>query len=272
MMKIKINGNILKIIAIISMLIDHYASYFVSIVKPDIYYVMRSIGRLAMPIFLYLIVQGFFYTKNIKKYIFRIFCLATVTQVILLILGIINKVYFKNYHSRENEYLGVLFSYTLSLVLISMIEYKVIIPNLEKKFNFVLRIVISALIMCIYVLVDIEFDMRIPFMFVEIYTIEKILKDKDKNILFLKRSFESKCKYWLTKVIYVLLIELSFISSLDFSSYHPGYKYAIVYTAIPLLLYSGERGKNNKLIKRVFYAVFPIQHLAFYLGAMLICG
>ena len=272
MMKIKINGNTLKIIAIISMLIDHYASYLVSIVKPDIYYVMRSIGRLAMPIFLYLIVQGFFYTKNIKKYIFRIFCLATMTQVILLILGIINKVYFKDYHSRENEYLGVLFSYTLSLVLISMIEYKVIIPNLGKKFNLVLRTTIITLIMYIYVLVDIEFDMRIPFMFVEIYIIEKILMDKDKNVLFLKRSFEGKFKYWFMKVIYVVFIELSFVSSLDFSSYHPGYKYAIVYTAIPLLLYSGERGKNNKLIKGVFYAVFPIQHLVFYLGAMLICG
>ena len=271
MMKIKINGNTLKIIAIISMLIDHYASYFVSIVKPDNYYVMRSIGRLAMPVFLYLIIQGFFYTKNIKKYIFRIFCLATMTQVILLILGIINKVYFKNYQSRENEYLGVLFSYTLSLILISMIEYKVIIPKLGKNFNLVFRVAIIALIIYIYFLADIEFDMRIPFMFVEIYVIEKIMMDKDKNILFLKRSFESNCKYWLMKVTYILLIELSFVSSLDFSSYHPGYKYALIYTAIPLFLYNGERGKNNKWIQGVFYAVFPIQHLVFYLGAMLIC-
>lgn len=90
--KIKINANILKIFAIIVMLIDHIGSYFVSKIAPNPYYMMRSIGRLAMPIFLYLIVQGFFYTKNLKKYIFRMFCLATITQVILLVLGIINKV------------------------------------------------------------------------------------------------------------------------------------------------------------------------------------
>ena len=85
----KINANALKIIAIIVMLIDHIGCYFVSRIAPNPYYIMRSIGRLAMPIFLYLIVQGFFYTSNLKKYIFRIFCLATITQVVLIILGIL---------------------------------------------------------------------------------------------------------------------------------------------------------------------------------------
>ena len=270
-MKIKINGNVLKIIAIIAMLIDHVACYFVSKIKPDNYYVMRSIGRLAMPIFLYLIVQGFFYTKDIKKYIFRIFCLATVTQVILLVLGIINEIYFKNYHTRENEYFGVLFSYTLSLMLISMIEYKKIIPKLSKKINVMLRLMIIAIIICVYNLVDIEFDMRIPFMCTELYIIEKILMDKDKKVLFSKRHFESKFKYYLMRIVYVLLIEISFVSSLDFSSYHPGFKYALVYTAIPFFFYNGERGRKNKVIQVLFYAVFPVQHFLFYLIAMMVC-
>lgn len=60
----KINSNVLKIFAVITMIIDHIGCYFSSKIAPDIYYLMRSIGRLAMPIFLYLLVQGFFYTKN----------------------------------------------------------------------------------------------------------------------------------------------------------------------------------------------------------------
>lgn len=197
--------------------------------------------------------------------------MATVTQVILLIVGIINEAYFSGYKTRENEYLGVLFSYTLSLILISMIEYKNIIPMLSKKINMVIRVIIVILIMCVYFFIDIEFDMRIPFMCVEIYIIEKILMDKDTKILFLKRSFKNKFEYWLMKFVYVLLIEISFVSSLDFSKYHPGFKYALVYTVIPLFLYNGERGKKNKVIQRIFYAVFPVQHFLFYLAAMIVC-
>ena len=266
----KINANILKIFAIIVMLIDHVGSYFVGRITPDVYYALRSIGRLAMPIFLYLIIQGFFYTKNIKKYIFRLFCLATITQCILLCLGLINQAFFPNYINRENEYLGVLFSYTLSLILISMLEYKTIIKKFNHLINFIIRVLVILVIIFIYLNIDIEFDMRIPFMCVEIYAIEKIFMDKNTNKLFLKREYDNSYKYIILKIIYIALIEIAFVSSLDFSTYHPGYKYAIIYTAIPLLLYNGEKGKKNKLIQASFYAVFPIQHALFYIAAMLL--
>ena len=269
MNRLKINANVLKVFAIIVMLIDHIGCYFVSRIAPDPYYIMRSIGRLAMPIFLYLIVHGFFYTSNLKKYIFRLFCLATITQVILIILGIINSELFPSYICRENEYFGVLFSYTLSIILIAMIEYRTPIKNTNIVVNSVIRIIVIALIIFTYINIDIEFDMRIPFMFVEIYVIEKIFMDRENNVLFLKRKFNNKWKYLALKVIYIALIDLSFVTSLEFSAYHPGFKYAIIYTAIPLLLYSGEKGKNNKVIKTLFYAVFPLQHLIFYLSAMI---
>ena len=272
MSKLKINANILKIFAITVMLIDHIGCYFVSKIALRPYYIIRSIGRLAMPIFLYLIVQGFFYTSNLKKYRFRVFCLATITQIILIVLGIINEVQFPSYICRENEYLGVLFSYTLSLILIAMLEYKKPLKKANTLINFIFRIVVIFLIAVVYINIDIEFDMRIPFMFIEIYVIEKIFMDKENHMLFLKRKFENKWKKAFLKIIYVLLIEFSFLSSLDFSAYHPGYKYAIAYTAIPLLLYNGEKGKNNRLIKILFYAIFPLQHLIFYLSGMIICS
>ena len=73
----------LKIIAIICMTIDHIGvclgtvykngSYYLSgFMSFDTYNVLRIIGRIAFPIFCYLIVEGFFHTSDLKKYFFRI--------------------------------------------------------------------------------------------------------------------------------------------------------------------------------------------------------
>ena len=265
-----IDTNTLKIIAIIAMIIDHIGSYFVAQINQDLYYIFRIIGRIVMPIFLYLLIQGFFHTKNIKKYIFRVFCLATITQVILLLLGIINQLYFPEYYTRVNEYIGILFSYTLSLIFISMLEYKCLFKKLNKYFNLIFRLVIMATILIIYLNIDIEFDMRIPFMCVELYIIEKIFMDKQKNTLLFNRKFNDKKEKWLYKIIYYTLIFIAFITSLDFSAYHPGYKYSIMFSIIPLLLYNGKRKNKNKFIQILFYAIFPAQHMGLYLLAMLV--
>ena len=42
---------------------------------------MRSIGRIAFPIFLFLLIEGFNKTKNIKKYFFRMVIFAIISEV-----------------------------------------------------------------------------------------------------------------------------------------------------------------------------------------------
>lgn len=66
----------LKLIACISMLIDHFG---VSIVRQlntpwmiDLYYVCRIIGRFAFPIYCFLLVEGMHHTRNPGKYILRL--------------------------------------------------------------------------------------------------------------------------------------------------------------------------------------------------------
>lgn len=68
--------NALKWIAIITMLIDHVGAVFFSDVI-----ILRLIGRLAFPIFAFLIVQGFLHTKNIKKYIIRLGLFAIISEI-----------------------------------------------------------------------------------------------------------------------------------------------------------------------------------------------
>ena len=54
-----LSGNALKIIAAISMVIDHVGLMFFPTLK-----ILRIIGRLAYPIFAFMIAEGCYYTKN----------------------------------------------------------------------------------------------------------------------------------------------------------------------------------------------------------------
>ncbi len=72
----------LKLIAIFTMLIDHMAiclPYFV--MQPDVYTVMRMIGRISFPIFCFCLTEGYAHTKNIQAYIMRLFAFAIISEI-----------------------------------------------------------------------------------------------------------------------------------------------------------------------------------------------
>ncbi len=76
----------LKILAILFMFIDHLgfaigSSTFAAMNFSGGYYFCRAIGRLAFPIFAFLIANGFKHTKNLKKYILRLFAFAIISEV-----------------------------------------------------------------------------------------------------------------------------------------------------------------------------------------------
>ena len=82
----------LKIIAIITMIIDHlgYAIF-------GEFSFFNYIGRIAFPIFAFQISEGYIHTKNLKKYFLRLFLFAIISQIpFMLFHSIISDQFYLN--------------------------------------------------------------------------------------------------------------------------------------------------------------------------------
>lgn len=76
----KLSGSALKVIAILSMVIDHCA-YFLIDWNALTCEVMRCVGRIAFPIFAFLIAEGFAHTRNRRKYFGLLLGFAIVSEI-----------------------------------------------------------------------------------------------------------------------------------------------------------------------------------------------
>lgn len=161
-----ISGSTLKLIAIVTMLIDHigagilarmiwqsgymemiaannsevYAAWFAENKTLYITYtVMRAIGRIAFPIFCFLLVEGFQKTHDVKKYALRLGIFALVSEI-PFDLAFNSKVL-------ELSYQNVFF--TLFLGLLTMVVCDMALRkewSQKEKLNKVIRVVLAIVI------------------------------------------------------------------------------------------------------------------------------
>ena len=75
-----LSGSALKVIAMISMVIDHVALYLME-QGTLLYETMRCIGRIAFPVFAFLIAEGFIHTRNRYRYFFTLLGFAVISEI-----------------------------------------------------------------------------------------------------------------------------------------------------------------------------------------------
>ncbi len=86
-----LSGSSLKVIAIVSMTIDHLGLYMLGGDDPAsasvTYHLMRMVGRLAFPIFAFLLVEGYVHTRDIRRYMMNLLVTAIISDIPWMLLG-----------------------------------------------------------------------------------------------------------------------------------------------------------------------------------------
>ena len=233
-----LNGNTLKIIAAVAMLIDHIGYYLFPQVDA-----LRIIGRIAFPIFAFLIAEGARYTRNRIKYIGIMAGIGTILEVILYLI----KGNLKN--------MNILLTFTLSLAVIYAFElFKISLFN--KKSDIISRglylvcfIGVSFLVMFVTRAVNgISFDYGFFGCLVPIFAAAPSLNRTDAPDCLKKLDI-----FPVRLLCMCIPLTLLCISS-------GGWRQWLCFIAIiPLALYSEQRGKYN--LKYFFYAFYPLHIL-----------
>lgn len=102
-MKPGLTNNQLKLIAMVTMTLDHIGVYM-----PQ-YPGLRIIGRLAFPIFAFMIAEGCSHTRDIWRYFSSVALMAALCQIV-------------QYLTTGSLYMGILVTFSLSILLVALLQ------------------------------------------------------------------------------------------------------------------------------------------------------
>ena len=237
-----LSGNALKIIAAIFMVCDHVGVILFPKVE-----ILRIIGRLAFPIFAYLIAEGAKYTKNKLRYLLTMWGFAIAIQL--------------GYYIYDGSLtMSVMLTFALSLMIIFSVDLfkeAIFTPNAKNSRKILTAAMILAS-MALAALLHARFDLDYDFsgcmlpVFPALFTTPKV---EDPPELF--KKLDTKPYRILAMAIGTLALAFDF-GGTQF--------YGLL--AIPLLLlYSEKRGKLK--MKYFFYVFYPL-HLVLLYGISLL--
>ncbi|MDU2149292.1 MAG: TraX family protein [Paeniclostridium sordellii] len=213
----------LKIMAIIFMAMDHIYTYMNVALNNQVPIWFGYLGKLAAPIFFYLIVEGFYHTRSKNKYMQRIFSMGILMIIVDLLFKIHNSIFL---------------SLGFAIAMLSMIEQAKLSQKGSKK-----RI--------INIILAISFGVLGLFTEASLYGVGMVL------IFYFLR--EKKVAMTLTYIVFSLAGIIGFIGpNFIEAAFLWDYQWMMVFAIIPILMYNGKLGISNKFIKWMFYWFYPI--------------
>lgn len=228
-----LNRNLIKYICIILMTLDHLAHRGL-FNNYELYVVSIFFSRIVGPIMIYFLVDGYFYTKDIKKYLKR-----------LLIFGIISWFSYSFYSYgdllpiRMNPFIihtgGIIFNLFLCLLLIYILD--------KKNYSIIINVLITLLVFYISLFFDWGGYCVLLTLIFYYFRGNKVLKWILYSIVCLVYGF------------YIFIDPIKFSISTGNNIYALG---CLLVIPIIELLYNGDSGKKNNFNKYFFYIYYPV--------------
>ena len=218
-----LNGNHLKLIAAFTMLLDHAGILLFPRLE-----ILRILGRIAFPIFAFMIAEGCRYTRNKLRYFLMVFGLGVACQLVY-------------YVTSGDTYLNILLTFSCAILLIYLMQAAGRTQNWKQQFWWS-AIFAAGIFLALGMTQVLTIDYGFWGIMTPVFAAFSLGKGKTG----------SKLPVLMTAVGLIFLgADLGGIQH-----------YALL--AIPLLLlYNGQRGKAN--LKYFFYIFYPV-HLAVLQG------
>ena len=219
----------LHIIAMIFMLCDHMWATILD------YEWLTCIGRIAFPIFAFLIIEGYIHTSNINKYIKRMVIFAIITEIPFNLMVSASPIY--PFHQ------NVLWTFVISLLTLKYLNFDNTKNIFKSILIIILAIIIATITMCDYFGAGVM--MVVGFY---IFRKSKLLQ--------------------LLMMIYVNMILIQGysypIDIAGYTYYFPQQGFALL-SLIFIWLYNGKQGYHAKWFKIFCYAFYPLHMLILYI-------
>lgn len=243
-----LSGNALKILAAACMLCDHVAYMLLPATSP-LYLPLRALGRLAFPLFAYMLAEGCRYTRDKFCHFALLFCVAVGCQIVYYL--------FDN----GNLEMSVLVTFTLSEGLIFALQKfkKDLFSSQANPLDKILSgTTFAAGVVCVFLLcsrfsVDYGFFGCLLPVLVSLPDFRGVTTEgKTENVL---RAIDCALSRLVCTAIGITLLAVSSpLGALQYFSF---------LALVPLLLYGGRKGKLR--LKYFFYVFYPL-HLVILQG------
>lgn len=230
-----LTGNQLKIIAAISMLLDHVGL----LLLPQVRF-LRVLGRLAFPIFAYMIAEGCRYTRNKWRYFAGMFGLGLLCQVVYFLFD-------------GSLYMCILITFSLSIPVIYALQL------LKRTRKPLAGLLLAVSIGAVYILnqfLDIDYG----FWGSMVPVFASLFQQPGREDATVPPHLDRLPVHLCALALGLCILAMSMAGYIQYFSL----------LALPILLcYSGKRGKAN--MKYFFYLFYPF-HLAALQGIYMLIG
>lgn len=236
-----LSGNMLKLIAAAAMLVDHIGAMFFPGVR-----ILRIIGRLALPIFAFMISESCKYTRNRLRYFLTVAGMATLFQVVYFV-------------ATGDTKMSIFVTFSLSILMIYALDY--LKESLWAENSSIIRKIVAPLLF----LGSIVAVFFINENFTLDYNFAGCMLPVFTSIFHATKSTPEALRRLDNKYMKILALSIGLVWLVIIGSRNQ----VFALLTIPLLLlYSGKRGKLN--IKYFFYVFYPAHLVILYAIAILI--